>query len=99
MLGAFRIEELVVRHFEALQHAFLAAPINREYPATSAARIAARRRVEAMAAASHPAPDIIGCDSTSQIRRAICGSRQDSIVRSWGTLCLRHSGFAQAGEG
>src|SRR5437660_4373937 len=32
------------------------APIRREYPATSAARIAARRRVEAMAPAAHPAP-------------------------------------------
>jgi hypothetical protein len=34
---------------EAFERAFFIHPISREYPATSAARIAARRRVDAIA--------------------------------------------------
>jgi len=45
MRGDFRIDELPAQRFEAFARAFLAAPISREYPATSAARIAASRRV------------------------------------------------------
>jgi hypothetical protein len=48
VLGDCRIEELTAQRLEAFERAFFAAPISREYPATSAARIAARRRVAAM---------------------------------------------------
>ncbi len=45
VLGDLRIEKLVAQRFEAFERAFLVRPINREYPTTSAAKIAARRRV------------------------------------------------------
>jgi hypothetical protein len=45
LLGDFRIDELAAQRFEAFERAFLVRPISREYPVTSAARIAARRRV------------------------------------------------------
>ena len=48
MLGDLRIDELMAQRFEAFVRAFLIRPISREYPATSAARIAARRRVWVM---------------------------------------------------
>jgi hypothetical protein len=54
MLADLRVDELAAMRLEALVRAFLVLTIRREYPATSAARIAARRRVEAMAAAAHP---------------------------------------------
>src|SRR4051794_32605449 len=43
--GEFRVNELAAQRFEAFERPLLTAPISREYPATSAARIAARRRV------------------------------------------------------
>jgi len=45
VLGNFRIEQLAAQRFEAFVRASSSTPISREYPATSAARIAARRRV------------------------------------------------------
>jgi hypothetical protein len=45
MFGDLRIDELAAQRFEAFERAFLIRPISREYPATSVARIAARRRV------------------------------------------------------
>jgi hypothetical protein len=44
VLGYLRIEELAAQRFEAFERAFLVRAISREYSATSAARIAARRR-------------------------------------------------------
>src|SRR6266436_2785256 len=43
VLGDRRIDELAAQRLEAFERAFL-TPISREYPATSAAKIAARRR-------------------------------------------------------
>jgi hypothetical protein len=54
MLGDLRIEELAAQRFEAFERAFLVGPISREYPATSAARIAARRRVAVISPAFRP---------------------------------------------
>jgi hypothetical protein len=48
MLGDFRIEKLAARRFETFERAFLVRPVSREYPTTSAARIAARRRSSAI---------------------------------------------------
>ncbi len=45
VLGDLRIEELATQCYEGFDRASSSAPISREYPATSAARIAARRRV------------------------------------------------------
>ncbi|MBV8934786.1 MAG: hypothetical protein JO095_03150 [Alphaproteobacteria bacterium] len=45
VLGDFRIDQLAAQRFEAFERAFLVRSHSREYPATSAARIAARRRV------------------------------------------------------
>ena len=45
VLGDLRVEELAPQRVEAFERALLVRPISREYPATSAARIAARRRV------------------------------------------------------
>jgi hypothetical protein len=45
VLGDLRIDELTAQRFEAFEVPSSAAPISREYPATSAAKIAARRRV------------------------------------------------------
>jgi hypothetical protein len=55
MLADLRVDEFAATRPEPLVRSFSSAPIRREYPATSAARIAARRRIEAMAAAAHPA--------------------------------------------
>src|SRR4051794_34469253 len=43
--GEFWVNELAAQRFEAFERPLLTAPISREYPATSAARIAARRPV------------------------------------------------------
>jgi len=48
VLGDLRIENFAAQRFETFERAFLVRPISREYPATSAARIAARRRVAGM---------------------------------------------------
>ena len=48
VLADLRIEDLAAQRFEAFERAFLVRPISREYPATSAARMAARRRVAGM---------------------------------------------------
>jgi hypothetical protein len=45
VLSDLRIDQLAAQRLEAFEGAFLVRPISREYPATSAARIAARRRV------------------------------------------------------
>jgi hypothetical protein len=54
VLGDFRIEELAAQRLEAFERALLIRPISREYPATSAARIAARRRVWLMSPVPRP---------------------------------------------
>jgi hypothetical protein len=45
VLGDLRIEKLMAQRLEAFEVPSSSAPISREYPATSAARIAASRRV------------------------------------------------------
>jgi hypothetical protein len=44
VLGDFRIDKLMAQRFQAFERAFLVRPISREYPATSAASMAASRR-------------------------------------------------------
>jgi hypothetical protein len=48
VLGDRRIEDLAAQRFEAFERALFVRPISREYPATSAAKIAARRRMAAI---------------------------------------------------
>ena len=50
MLGNLRMYQLGEVRPEPLVRAFLIRPIRREWPATSAARIAARRRTEGISA-------------------------------------------------
>ena len=67
VLGDFRFDEIAAQRFQAFERAFFAAPISREYPATSAGRIAARRRVWLMSPRRQQA-----ADPTGKARAARC---------------------------
>ena len=54
VLGDLGVDELAPQRLEAFERAFLVHPNSREYPATSAARIAARRRVWLMEPRQQP---------------------------------------------
>jgi hypothetical protein len=74
VLGDLRIEELAAQRLEAFERAFfVSAPISREYPATSAARIATSRRVWLMSSRQPPAAGLLS--RTLDARRCANASR------------------------